>query len=87
MILLIHIIIAITSVIYTLALYNKPTTLRLRTSYGLLFVTIASGGYLIFANHSRMIETCTVGLLYIIVVSTSIAAARRKLALYSARSK
>lgn len=87
MILLLHIIIALTSVLYTLALYHKPTSIRLKVSCSLLFVTVASGVYLIVAKPGHMLETCTVGLLYTTIVTTGIVASRRKLALYSAKNK
>ena len=80
MILLAHITIALFSLAYTSYLFFKPTRLRLKISYGLVALTIASGTYLIVSTKAHMIEACTMGLLYLVVVLAGILASQKKLA-------
>jgi hypothetical protein len=80
MILLTHIIIAISSVIYTSLLLLRPTQAKLSASYILVGATLASGIYLTAVNPASMLRTCTTGLVYVVIVTAGIALARRKLA-------
>jgi hypothetical protein len=81
MILLTHILIAISSVIYTTALLLRPTQTKLQTSYALVTATLASGIYLTAVHPASMLRTCTTGLVYVVIVTAGIALARKKLAL------
>ncbi len=78
--LLLHIIIAVTSVGLSTFLYFSPSKAKLQGSYTLMGLTIATGTYLVVASHAAMLRTCMMGLLYAGVVSALIAAAHRKLA-------
>jgi hypothetical protein len=80
MILLIHIIIAISSVVYTTILLIWPTQTKLWTSYTLVAATLASGTYLTIISPVNMLRTCTTGLVYVVIVTAGIYIARRKLA-------
>ncbi len=79
-ILLFHITIAVSSVLYTTYLFFTPSKVKFYISYALVGLTILSGTYLIVALPAHMLETCTVGLAYIAAVSVAIVAARKKLA-------
>ncbi len=79
MILVIHILIAISSVAYTTLLLVRPSQTKLRTSYILVGATLVSGTYLTILNPVNMLHTCTTGLIYIVIVSAGITLARRKL--------
>lgn len=80
MILLIHIIIAISSVAYTTILLIRPSQTKLWTSYTLVAATLASGTYLTILSPVNMLRTCTTGLVYVVLVTAGIYVARRKLA-------
>lgn len=78
-IILLHVLIALTSMITVSYAYLRPSAVKLRISYGLVTATVVSGTYLAISAPAHMIETCTVGLVYIAVVSVGIVAARGKL--------
>lgn len=79
MILLIHIIIAVSSVAHTTLLLMRPSQAKLYASYGLVAATLASGIYLTAINPASMLRTCTTGLIYVTIVTVAIAIARKKL--------
>jgi hypothetical protein len=79
MILLTHIIIAITSVVYTTLLLLQPSQAKLYVSYALVTATLASGIYLTVVNPASMLRTCTTGLIYVVIVTAGIAIARKRL--------
>ncbi len=80
MIVILHVIIALASIGVTTYAYAQPSLLKLRTAYGLVALTLGSGIYLVANAPSHMVEVCTVGLVYLGVVSIGIVAARAKLA-------
>jgi hypothetical protein len=80
MILLTHILIAISSIIYTSLLLIQPSQTKLRTSYILIAATLGSGTYLTILNPAHMVQTCTTGLAYVVIVSAGVFIARRQLA-------
>ncbi len=80
MILPLHITIALLSVIYTAFIYFSPSQAKLRGSYVLVFLTIASGTWLIVANPAHMVQSCITGLAYLGGMFFGIAMARQKLA-------
>lgn len=79
--LLLHILIALTSVGFSTYVYLAPSKNKLSVSYGLVGLTVASGTYLVVASHAAMLRTCMMGLLYVGASIAVILAARRKLAL------
>lgn len=79
MIVLIHVLVALTSIGYTTYVYIRPSTKKFLAAYGLVGATVASGSYLIWTTPSHMIQGCTEGLIYIGIVSVGIIAARVKL--------
>jgi hypothetical protein len=79
-ILLLHISIALTSIIVSGTAYFKPSRRLLRLTAALIAGTLASGTYLVLANTSHLASACVSGLLYLAVVGSLAAAARYKLA-------
>lgn len=80
MILILHIFVALTSIISSTVAYLSPTKTKLRTTYGLIALTLASGTYLVWSTHSPLVTSCITGLLYLGVVLSGVVAASRKLA-------
>lgn len=81
MILLAHIIIALSSLFVTAYAFISPTQTTLKASYALIGLTIATGTYIAVANPTHMVQACVSGLIYTGVVMVGIVAVRRKLAL------
>ena len=79
-IVLLHVIIAITSIAFTTVTFFVPSKAKLHIASGLLIATLTSGTYLVVSTHSRLLEACMMGLLYSLGVSYGIYAAQRKLA-------
>lgn len=80
MIVLLHVIIALSSMAYTTLMYVAPSKNKLKISYGLIGLTLASGTYLVVSTHAQMLSSCMTGLIYLGIVSAGILAARHKLA-------
>lgn len=80
MVLLLHVIIAFSSVAYTTHTVFRPSNKALRASYALLTLTIASGTGLVLLHPTIMARACMSGLAYTAVVFAMIAVAKRRLA-------
>lgn len=80
MILTLHIAIAVASIIYTAYVYFSPTPAKLRGTYVMTGLTIASGTWLVLANPAHMVQACMSGLVYLGVMFFGIALAKGKLA-------
>ncbi len=80
MILLSHVVIALLSVAYTAYVFFVPSVSKLKVSYGLTALTIASGTYLVIQAPAHMTEACMAGLFYIVMMITMIVMVRSKLA-------
>ena len=80
MVLLTHIIIALSSMLMTTLAYIAPSKAKLYGSAGLVALTLASGTYLVYSTHSNMLNSCISGLTYLSVVSIGLFAAQRKFA-------
>ena len=80
MLLLLHIGIALGSIVFTTYLYFQPSVGKFRVSYGLVGATIASGTALVIRAHSPLLSSCITGLTYLGIVSIGIIAAHYKLA-------
>ncbi len=79
MFLLTHIIIACASILQSTYLLFRPSKLKLKISYTLVFLTVASGSVLMVLNPKNLTQTCFTGLAYLAVVSIEIFASRRRL--------
>lgn len=80
MILLAHIVIALTSIVLAGVTYIRPSRAKLTTSYILAGATLASGTYLIIGAPSHFVSACATGFIYLGIVLSFILAAQRKLA-------
>lgn len=69
MILLLHILIAISSLGLATFIYFKPSIKGIAVSYGFIVATVASGTALLIMNPASLLHTCFSGLFYTTVVS------------------
>jgi hypothetical protein len=79
MILLFHVLIALSSLAFTTYLYFRPSKGKFYASYGLIAATLASGTWLVVSTHSPLLSSCITGLIYLGVVLSGVFAAHRKL--------
>ena len=79
MIILIHIAIALSSLVYTTYVLFSPTAKKLQASYVLVGLTLATGTALVIRNPSHLMQSCTMGLLYVGIVTVGIVSAHKKL--------
>jgi hypothetical protein len=75
-----HIIIALSSIIFTTFMFVAPSRNKLYASYGLVGLTLATGTDLVISTHSRLVSACISGLLYLGLVSIGIVATHYRLA-------
>ena len=80
MILLLHIIIALSSLVVTAVAFVTPKRSLLLASYVLVALTIMTGTYVTITSPDHMVQACVSGLLYTTVALGGISAVRRKLA-------
>lgn len=64
MILLLHILIALSSVAQATYTFFNPSQAKLSISYGLIAATFVSGVALTISSQGHMLEACAMGLLY-----------------------
>lgn len=79
MILLSHIVIALTSLAFSGLTFFVPSRAKLRVSYGLIALTLISGTYLVISLNSPLLSSCMSGLIYLSIVVTATIMARRRL--------
>jgi len=79
MIILIHVIIALSSIGIASLAFFKPTMKKLLTSYGFILGTVATGTYLLVAYPSHILESCLMGLAYLMVISAATVATHVRL--------
>ena len=80
MMLIVHILIAISSIIVSGLAAFLPSVQRLRWAAVLTAGTLASGTYLVFHFHAPLTSSCITGLVYLMVVATGIAVGAYRLA-------
>ncbi len=80
MVLLLHIVSALSSLVFSSYAYFQPSERLLRLSYGLVGITLASGTFLVLSQSVNILSVCLSGLLYIVVVAVSLVLARQKMA-------
>ena len=85
LILITHVVLALSSIILSGLSYIKPSQARLNLSYGLVAGTLASGTYLVISTSSGLLPSCVTGLAYLAIVSLAIFAAKYKLATINSR--
>jgi hypothetical protein len=80
MILITHIIIALSGLALTTYAYFRPSTAHLRLAYAAVGLTFATGFYLVAMAPAHMLTACIEGLVYLGIASVGIVAAKAKLA-------
>lgn len=80
MLLVTHIVIALSSIGFTSYLFISPAQNRFKYAYALIGSTLVSGVILVASAHSNLLSACTTGIAYLSVVSLGIAAAHKRLA-------
>lgn len=78
-ILLIHITIAISSIILLSLSVIKPSKTKIKAGYGLIAATLGSGTFLVVSTNSPLKSSCISGLSYIAVATVLTVAAHRKI--------
>lgn len=79
MILVVHVLAALSSVVWSSTALLRPGKAKLNWSYGLAGLTLASGTYLVVHLHAPLVSACTSGLVYLAVVTPLTVLARRRL--------
>jgi hypothetical protein len=80
MVLLTHIIIALSSVIFASYVMMRPSQAKFYASYGLVAATLVSGTVLTVQNSSHLLQACASGLVYVSVVTALTVLAQKKFA-------
>lgn len=80
MLLLLHITIALVSLILATITFIAPSTTKLRTSTAFIGLTLASGVALVFASPAVLLHVCVSGIVYVSLATVAVVFARRKLA-------
>lgn len=69
MIVLIHVCIALSSILWTTLLFFAPSRRKFLVNYALIGATFASGTYLVISTHSQLLPACMAGLAYLTAVT------------------
>jgi len=80
MLILLHVVIALSSIAWTGYVFFAPSAGKLSVSYGLIAGTLASGTYLVIRTHSPLLQSCITGLVYLAIVLFETFAVRTRLA-------
>jgi len=80
MILILHIVIALTSIAYSTYTIVAPSPKKIRGNYLFLAGTWISGFFLVFQNHVSFGHLCLSGILYTGIVTMNMMLARKRLA-------
>jgi hypothetical protein len=87
MALLLHVTIALSSVLLTTYIFITPSKTTLRWSYSLVVMTLASGTYLVVSTGTHILQACLMGLLYCGISLLGLASAHRRLAMAASPSR
>lgn len=79
MLLVIHIIVAVSSLLATSLAWIRPGKTKLYPAYGLTALTLISGTALVITSPVHILQTCLTGLAYTGIVSVGLVAARSRL--------
>ncbi len=71
-----HIVIALSSITYSVYLFLQPSKRKFNVTYGLIGSTFATGTVLVIATHSSLTSACIAGITYLAVVMVAIIPAR-----------
>lgn len=78
--LLLHLTIALLSIITTTFAVFSPSKLKLRISTALAAGTLATGTILVISTRSALLSACLSGIFYLVIVSSGLLVANRRLA-------
>ena len=87
MILVAHVVIALTSMVYSALLFLSPSRRKFHINFGLIGLTLASGTYLVISTHSAMLSACMSGIAYLTIVTAGSLFAYRRLARETVRDE
>lgn len=87
MLLIFHIIVATSSILYTAFVFISPTKNRLNVAYVLVALMFVSGAGLMVEFPAKMTQTCEEGLGFLAIVGLGIMAARYRLIKLEARQQ
>lgn len=76
---LLHVVIALLSLVFTSYTYLHPTAAKLKGAYVLIGGTLVTGIYLVWSAPAHLLEGCLMGLFYLALVSVGVITARTKL--------
>jgi hypothetical protein len=79
MLLATHILIALSSLVYTTYVFFSPSEAKLKVSYGFVAATIGSGTLLVISMPSHLVSACYSGLSYLGIVLIGILGVRYRL--------
>ena len=79
MLLVSHILIALSSLVVSSLSLADPSVNKLRLSYALVAATLASGTYLVISSHAQILSSCITGLAYTGLVLSLITLAKYRL--------
>lgn len=79
MVILLHVAIALSSIVLAGYILVRPSQKGLKMSYLMMAATLGSGFYLVAHAPAHMIEACLMGVAYLAVVSTMTVASRMRL--------
>lgn len=80
MLVLLHVLIAVSSLIYSGYVFLSPSKSKIYGTYAFIAATVASGTALTLVTHASLLSVCMTGLLYLGATSAGIIAAYKKLA-------
>jgi hypothetical protein len=78
MMLIPHIIIALSSILYTGYVFVKPSKNKFYVSYSLIAATLATGTYLVIMMPAHLVSACFTGIAYLAFVTAGIVAAHKR---------
>ena len=79
MVLMAHILIALSSLVYTSYVFFSPSEAKLKVSYGLIAATVGSGTLLVITMPAHLVSACYSGLTYLAIMLTGIVGVRYRL--------
>lgn len=77
---LLHILIALSSLATTTSLAIWPSARKMKLSMVLIGLTLATGTYLVISLHTSMLRACATGLIYLAIALTGVVVGQRRLA-------
>lgn len=76
---IIHVTIALSSVVASAVVLFKPTSRNFHITYTLVALTLGTGTFLVIETHSSLTHSCIAGLVYLFVVLAGIIPAHYRL--------